>query len=58
MRSEGYIRVTCDTCSIEIEIELIGTVYGYTDNHLTTDLYIAGWTTTLDGQDICPDCRE
>jgi hypothetical protein len=58
MRSEGYILVTCDTCSTDIKIELAGTIYGYEVHEVAADLAAEGWTTTLDGQDICPDCRE
>jgi hypothetical protein len=57
-RSDAFIRVMCDKCQIEEEIELCA-LSGkgswderYIDKHLKRD----GWV-TIDGQDLCDECR-
>ncbi len=65
MRSDAYIRVTCDRCVASgdkkpSEIEIALTVIarrGYDEREVDRDLEDAGWR-VIDGEDICDWCLE
>lgn len=56
MRSNAYIRVTCDECGDEVEIELTGLSRGSYDER-NVEPVLDGWNwQVIDGKDFCAEC--
>lgn len=57
MRSDAYIKVTCDRCEAEEEISLTATAQrGYDERNVDGELKQLGWTVNDMGDDLCPEC--
>lgn len=55
MRSDAYIRVTCNNCNEDIEIELCATSRGgYDERYVDAYLEREGWNCD---NDLCPECK-
>lgn len=56
MKSDAYVRVVCDTCIREVEIELTPTGNGWTDLDVDKQIENLGWRITDNDEDRCPEC--
>lgn len=58
MRTAAFIRVICDKCEAETEIELTLLARGsYDGRNVSRELHLLGWATKGD-EDICEMCNE
>lgn len=57
MRSNAYVRVTCDECEVEMEMDLTATAGkgSWDERSLDRQLRRDGWSTEGD-QDLCDEC--
>jgi len=60
MVSDAYVRVTCDNCGAEEEIQLTATAHGWDDRNIDRAIERIGWKLTDDDKDEhkCSDCLE
>lgn len=60
MRSDAYVRVTCDKChdyEEEIHLTALAKPGAYDERNVESDLKREGWK-VLGAMDICPNCAE
>jgi hypothetical protein len=55
MKTDAFIRVTCDVCSVEMELELTATGRGWDERNVDGDLKAAGWFDNGDKM-LCDEC--
>jgi hypothetical protein len=57
MRSDAYIRVTCDCCGDEVEVGLEAIACnGWDERNVNAHLRRLEWTTGGDDKDYCDEC--
>ena len=57
MISDAYVRVECDDCSCEDEVELTATVRGWDDRNVKSWLERNGWVILGEYRHVCEDCH-